>query len=332
MGEGQSADPAHQAVAGCPIQASPPWRTSWNGGFSLPERGGLQGLYHTLQLQFCRPPQSFFLRSASGALFKGDVVPEALRSFLLPFPALKYWQVARISRGPYLPLVGKVGLFSSQKGSTIVARPVSRGTVGNRCNSFCRRPAPRERSERSAHINCADGPRYTLRVGELPNPAAITIRPAVAEDADTITRIYLESAEYHARLDPERYWIPAVETISARYREGRQHPPDAEGNSITLVAELGGAIVGFIDARLDRSPDPMHREILYCHVVEIAVAGRYQNQGIGQRLLEAIENWGRGQGAELASLEYLTANTRAADFYQRRTGYRPAAVTAVKRL
>src|SRR5215470_1314960 len=34
---------------------------------------------------------------------------------------------------------------------------------------------------------------------------AITIRPAVSEDADGIAGTFLETAEYHARLDPERY-------------------------------------------------------------------------------------------------------------------------------
>jgi hypothetical protein len=32
----------------------------------------------------------------------------------------------------------------------------------------------------------------------------------------------------------------------ARYREGRQHPPQAVGKGITLVAEFSGEIVGFI--------------------------------------------------------------------------------------
>src|SRR5262249_30757606 len=149
-------------------------------------------------------------------------------------------------------------------------------------------------------------------------------------------RAYIESAEHHAQLDPERYAIPAVEVIAARYREGRQYPAQTEGESVTLVAEvaaeLDGEIVGFVDARLGRAPDPMHRDMLYCHIVEIAVSVEHQSKGVGQQLLRAAEDWGREHGAELASLEYLTANTRAASFYQQRMGYRPAAVLAVKRL
>ena len=159
-----------------------------------------------------------------------------------------------------------------------------------------------------------------------------TVRPAVPEDADGIARTFMESAEHHARLDAERYWIPAIETISARYRQGMQHAPDARATSVTLVAELDGQIVGFVDARLDRSPDPMHRDVTFCHVAEIAVRQQFQSQGLGAHLLRAIEDWGRRRGATFASLEYLVANTRAGAFYQHKMGYRAAAVTAIKKL
>ena len=169
-------------------------------------------------------------------------------------------------------------------------------------------------------------------MGEAPCSVVITIRQAVPEDAGGITRPFLESAEYHARLDPERYFSPAVEVVSARYREGRQHPSPEDGEAITFVAELGNEIVGFVDARLQRSLDAMHREMIYCHIAEIAVYARYQNQGIGGRLLRAAEDWGHAQGATFASLEYHAANTRAASFYQQSMGYRVAAMTAIKPL
>ena len=159
----------------------------------------------------------------------------------------------------------------------------------------------------------------------------VTIRPAVPGDADGIARTFLESAAHHAGLDPERYSVPALDLIAARYREGRQHPPH-EGEDVTLVAELDGEIVGFLDARLEQSPDPMHREMTYCHIAEIAVSDPHQNRGIGAQLLEAAEAWGRQHGAAFASLEYHTANTRAGSFYQERMGYRLAAMTAIKRL
>jgi ribosomal protein S18 acetylase RimI-like enzyme len=98
------------------------------------------------------------------------------------------------------------------------------------------------------------------------------------------------------------------------------------------VAELTGEIVGFIDARLEQSLDAMHREMIYCHVAEIAVGGRHRKQGIGGQLLLAAEDWGRRRGAKFASLEFHSENTRAGEFYQRRMGYRVASITAIKRL
>ena len=76
----------------------------------------------------------------------------------------------------------------------------------------------------------------------------------------------------------------------------------------------------------------MHREMIYCIIAEIAVNRGRRSQGIGGRLLRAAEDWGRQLGAEFALLEYHTANTRASLFYQERMGYRPASITAIKRL
>jgi len=163
------------------------------------------------------------------------------------------------------------------------------------------------------------------------HPLAINIRPALAEDADGIARTFLESAEYHTRMDPERYSVPALETIATRYREGRQHLGTSE-QAITLVAELHGEIVGFVDVRLDQSPDLMHRNVVYCHTEEIAVSDRHKSHGIGSLLLQAAEDWGRKMSAEFASLEFHVENKRAALFYQKRMGYHPVSITAIKRL
>ena len=160
---------------------------------------------------------------------------------------------------------------------------------------------------------------------------AVAIRPAVAEDADGITRTFLESAEHHAGLDSERYFVPEAETISARYREGRQHPVEGPAESITLVADLNGDIVGFIDARLYQPTDAMHRQMIYCLISEIAVRREHQSHGIGGQLLRAAEDWGRQQGAEFAVLEYHAANSGAGVFYQRMQ-YRLASITRIRRL
>src|SRR5581483_4553570 len=163
-------------------------------------------------------------------------------------------------------------------------------------------------------------------------PAGVIILAARQEDADGIAAVFMESAELHARLEPERYLVPERERIAGRYREGRQHPPRPPEDVVTLVAELGGEVAGFVDARLEWSFDAMHREMTYCYIAEIAVRAAHRSKGIGAQLLRAAEDWGRRRGAHLASLEYNAANTRAQEFYLERMGYRAASITAVKRL
>ena len=160
----------------------------------------------------------------------------------------------------------------------------------------------------------------------------VHVRSAVSSDADGIALVFVESAVQHARLDPDRYAVPTVAAISARYRANQQAGTQVSTDPVTLVAELNGEIVGFVDARLDRSPDPMHRDLLYCHVGEIAVSAKWRSHGIGGRLLRAAEDWGRRNGAEFAYLEYHVDNPRAGEFYQRRMGYHVVALAAIRRL
>ena len=52
-----------------------------------------------------------------------------------------------------------------------------------------------------------------LLMNEASSPATITIRPALPDDAEGIALVFIESAEYHAELDPERYSTPVCRDI-----------------------------------------------------------------------------------------------------------------------
>lgn len=157
--------------------------------------------------------------------------------------------------------------------------------------------------------------------------ASVSIRAATPEDAEAITRIYMQSAEHHALLDPERNQVPDPAVICERYRTGAQHPEGEEG--VTLVAEKGGAVLGFLDARLVPPFDPMFRPVTLCFIADVAVAAEHRSEGIGEKLMKASEQWGASRGAGFVALEYHNANTRAATFYER-LGYRPKSTVAVK--
>lgn len=170
------------------------------------------------------------------------------------------------------------------------------------------------------------------QVEQTPPCELAMIRHALHGDAEGVALIFLESAEHHSSLDSWLYFVPNLKQIAERYRRRDQHGPGTDDESVTLVAELNNEIVGFLDARLFRSSDPMHRELLFCQISEIAVSRRFQSRGIGAQLLQAAEHWGQEQGADMALLEYHSANSRAADFYRRKMGYRVTSITVVKDL
>ena len=164
------------------------------------------------------------------------------------------------------------------------------------------------------------------------NLEGLAVRPAEAADCNAIAQVFMESSEHHAGLDSELFFVPDRSMVTERYREGHQHPSDKHDECITLVAEFDGEVVGFVDARLDRPTDPMHREMIFCHVVELAVGRKFQSRGIGAQLLQAAEQWGRQRGAHIALLEHNQANSRAGAFYRQRMGYRVTSITLIKKL
>ena len=119
-------------------------------------------------------------------------------------------------------------------------------------------------------------------------------------DVEGTVNALLASAEHHAHLDPELYFVPAAERLRTRYRDMMRLPDEGDGT----IASIDQA----------------------------AVRRRYQNQGIGAEPLGAVKIWGTQAWSTFASLDYHAANTRVAAFYERRMGYAIAAITAIKGL
>ena len=156
----------------------------------------------------------------------------------------------------------------------------------------------------------------------------MTIRPAASEEVDRIVDIWFDSAEHHAALEPGRYHVPARESIVERYRSGSQYPAEIS-ERITLVAETETGVVGFVDAWIDTPFDPMHQPMRYCFVADLAVAQSQRGSGIGEQLMQAVEEWAKTHAARFVVLEANVHNPRAIAFYQR-VGYQPATTTLLR--
>jgi GNAT superfamily N-acetyltransferase len=164
----------------------------------------------------------------------------------------------------------------------------------------------------------------------------VVIRAPKADDAEGLALAAHDLAEQYAAREPERFQVPDPEEQLAAFT--RLLETTLGENAVWLVAEVDGEAVGDAYAELhepvaDAAAQPQRdvgRRRVYLDY--LAVRAGYRGQGVGGRLLDAVERWARESGAELISTDTnLLSNLGAVEFYERH-GYQKQAVILRKPL
>jgi ribosomal protein S18 acetylase RimI-like enzyme len=137
-----------------------------------------------------------------------------------------------------------------------------------------------------------------------------TIRRATVDDADAIERVQVETwrAAYAGLMPDGAVASFDVEARQRWWREGLAHEP--RPGSETLVAELDGAVVGFVSVGACRDEDGPGE--LYAIYLDSTRWG----SGVGRALIERAEESLRASGFAEARLWVLEGNERAERFYR----------------
>ncbi|HEV8166314.1 MAG TPA: GNAT family N-acetyltransferase [Actinomycetota bacterium] len=166
--------------------------------------------------------------------------------------------------------------------------------------------------------------------------ARIEVRPARPGDGGDLARNWIEMGSHYAALDPDAFQAPAADGLTGWFEELLRQPRDDD--SIWLVAEVDGRVVGTVDAHLERPADDAARQILRdlarlrLTVDALGVEEAYRRQGVGTRLLRAVEAWGRDRGAARIVLTTFVDSPTSMPFYQHRMGYQQRSVVFGKYL
>jgi GNAT superfamily N-acetyltransferase len=129
----------------------------------------------------------------------------------------------------------------------------------------------------------------------------ITVREAQRRDKEALARIHAEVARYYLELAPDYFQV--LERFGEQLAS---ETPAIDSATLHLVAEAEGQVVGALVARLLPPEDPAKREITpelgetSLRIEYLAVAAGSRRQGVGARLVEAAEAWGRAAGATIA--------------------------------
>ena len=140
----------------------------------------------------------------------------------------------------------------------------------------------------------------------------ICVRDALPADAVGLARVHADVARYYA------------ERGSHYFDEGE----------LRLVAEVEGEVVGALSARLLEpvAADGRGEEEMRLRIDYLATAAERRRAGIGTRLVQAAESWGRGVGATIAETTAFRGSALSIPFWEDRMGYEELPMTLVKRL
>jgi GNAT superfamily N-acetyltransferase len=161
-------------------------------------------------------------------------------------------------------------------------------------------------------------------------PLNVTVREATVDDAEGAAAVYVASAEHHHDLDPSFYRVPTMDAVVVRYRE---RLPESGDDSVLLVAEVDGQIVGTCLVRL--LPHPSEASMLHPRLgaeIDVAVLADYRGRGVGQALMTHGENWASERGARLMILNAHVGNVDAVRFYTERLSYQRVGLVLSKEL
>lgn len=123
--------------------------------------------------------------------------------------------------------------------------------------------------------------------------------------------------------DVDEVWALECSVFPYPWSRGNFADAVASGYDCWTLRDAGGALAGYylLMYALDEA-----------HLLDVALAGKLQGQGLGRRLLDAVAARARSQGMGSILLEVRPSNERALDVYRRhgyihigrRKGYYPA--------
>ena len=140
----------------------------------------------------------------------------------------------------------------------------------------------------------------------------ISVRDALPADAEGLARVHADVARYYDERGPHYF----------------------DEGELRLVAEVQGEVVGALAARLLEpvAADGHGEAETRLRIDYLATAAERRRAGIGTRLVEAAESWGRGVGATIAETTAFRGSALSIPFWEDRMGYEELPMTLVKRL
>ena len=84
------------------------------------------------------------------------------------------------------------------------------------------------------------------------------------------------------------------------------------GKDFICIAEVAGNFVGYLSAQRE-----MIKRVAHSAYVVVGIRKEFQNQGIGKRLFEQLDEWAKEQSVKRLELTVICENARAKHLYEK---------------
>jgi GNAT superfamily N-acetyltransferase len=165
------------------------------------------------------------------------------------------------------------------------------------------------------------------------SPDNISVREARPGDGEALERVHADVARYYTERVPHYFRVAVLNG------SGAGDGPDVAAagvQTLCLVAEVKGEVVAALAARLltpeGEAPAAGERQETRLRIDYLATAAERRRSGIGTRLVQAAETWGREAGATIAETTTFQDGPLSVPFWEERMGYEEVSTTLEKRL
>ena len=142
------------------------------------------------------------------------------------------------------------------------------------------------------------------------------IRRASERDLDAIVDLLVRNKRLNEEFDPMLTVNDEIAEVARRYASEAMRDP----NSLVLVCEEGGRVVGFLKADvIDRLFYEPRREGV---IREFYLLPEFRRRGIGRTMIEKAMEELRSMGAGIITAEFPSQHKIAVSFYEN-LGFRP---------
>lgn len=178
-------------------------------------------------------------------------------------------------------------------------------------------------ANRSHHSHSSSPPADGAPAAGAANGAPV-VRPVRRGDGEGCARAWVDAARYYVEIEPDAFQVPAEDGL-AEWFEVEHARPGKDG--LTLVATVAGKVAGFVTAEFQPPAASAKWQLTRAaavprvYVNALVVAEPYRRAGIGTSLLTAVEDWARGRGAAMVSLDTNLRSPLAVPFYEERMNY-----------